>query len=58
MNDNHVYSIQSYENQISHNYYSQIVIHEICEDGININLTHKIEIKNELKKIRAKNISY
>jgi hypothetical protein len=32
MNDIHVYSIQTYEKQISHDYYSQIVIHEVCDD--------------------------
>jgi hypothetical protein len=31
MNDIHVYSIQTYENQISHDYYCQIATHEICD---------------------------
>jgi hypothetical protein len=31
MNDIHVYSKQTYEKQISHNYYCQIVTHEICD---------------------------
>ncbi len=31
MNDIHVYSIQTYENQILHNYYCQIMAHEVCD---------------------------
>jgi hypothetical protein len=33
MNDIHVYSIQTYEKHISHNYYCQIMTHEVCDDG-------------------------
>jgi hypothetical protein len=31
MNDIHVYSIQTYEKQILHDYYCQIVPHEVCD---------------------------
>jgi hypothetical protein len=31
MNDIHAYSIRTYEKQISHDYYGQIVAHEICD---------------------------
>jgi len=31
MNDIHVYSIQTYEKKISHNYYYQIMTNEICD---------------------------
>ncbi len=59
MNDNRVYYMQSYEKIKSHDYYCQIMIHEICDDGININLTlHKIEIKSDLKTIKAKEFTY
>jgi hypothetical protein len=30
MNDIHVYSVQTYEKQISHDYYCQIVTYEVC----------------------------
>jgi len=29
--DIHVYSIWTYEKQISHNYYCQIITHEVCD---------------------------
>jgi len=32
MNGIHVYSIRIYEKQISHDYYCQIVTHEVCDD--------------------------
>jgi hypothetical protein len=32
MNDIHVYFIQIYEKQISHDCYCQIVTHEVCND--------------------------
>jgi hypothetical protein len=32
MNDIYVYSLQSYEKQISHDYYCQIITHEVCHD--------------------------
>jgi hypothetical protein len=32
MNDIHVYSIQTYEMKILHDYYCQIVTHEICDE--------------------------
>jgi hypothetical protein len=31
MNDIHDYSIQTYEKLILHNYYYQIVTHEVCD---------------------------
>jgi len=31
MNDIHVYSIRTYEKQILHNYYYQIVTYEVCD---------------------------
>jgi hypothetical protein len=31
MNNIHVYSIQTYEKQISHVYYYQIMTHEVCD---------------------------
>jgi hypothetical protein len=31
MNGIRIYSIQTYEKQISHNYYCQIVTHEVCD---------------------------
>jgi hypothetical protein len=31
MNDIYVYFIQTYEKQISHDYYYQIMIHEVCD---------------------------
>jgi hypothetical protein len=33
MNYIHVYSIQTYEKQISHDYYCQILTHEFCDVG-------------------------
>jgi hypothetical protein len=33
MNDICVYSIQTYEKQILHNYYCQIVIHEVSDES-------------------------
>jgi len=33
MNDICVYSIQTYEKEILHNYYCQIVTHEVCDEG-------------------------
>jgi hypothetical protein len=32
MNDICVYLIRTYEEQISHNYYYQIMIHEVCDE--------------------------
>jgi hypothetical protein len=32
MNDIRVYFIQTYEKQISHDYYYQIMTHEVCDD--------------------------
>jgi hypothetical protein len=32
MNDIHVYSIQTYEKHFSHDYYCQIVTHEVFDD--------------------------
>jgi hypothetical protein len=37
MNDISVYSIQTYEKQISHNYYYQIVTHEVCDASFSNN---------------------
>jgi hypothetical protein len=43
MNDIHVYSIQTYEKHILHDYYCQIVTHQVCDD-VNIS-NHNILIK-------------
>jgi hypothetical protein len=34
MNDSHVYSIRTYEKQISYDYYCQIMTHEVCDDSL------------------------
>ncbi len=37
MNDIHVYFIWTYEKKFSHDYYCQIVTHEVCDDETNNN---------------------
>jgi len=34
MNDIHVYFIWTYENQILHNYYYQIITYEVCDEAL------------------------
>jgi hypothetical protein len=34
MNDICIYFIQTYEKQISHDYYCQILTHDICDDDL------------------------
>ncbi len=53
MNDIHVYFIQTYEKQISHNYYCQIMTHEICDDETNNNNV-KARSSNQKQKTTTK----
>jgi hypothetical protein len=49
VNDIHVYFIQTYEKKISHDYYCQIVTHEVCDDETNNNYV-KARSSNQKRK--------
>jgi hypothetical protein len=52
MNDIHVYSIQTYEKN-SHNYYYQIVTHEVCDAKCK-NTTCVISTRETIEGTKAK----
>ncbi len=61
MNDIYVYFIRTYEKKISHNYYYQIVAHEICDDGgimLNGNIWYNITSFWQANQLQFPNIKF
>ncbi len=47
LNDIRVYSIQTYEKKISHDYYCQIVTHEVCDVDLTYERIQQLEKKDK-----------